>query len=122
VREDDTFDRAYQHWPTSVSDNRQEAYLAWLKLGEEDRQRAADELGRCVRAMKGTGRKHICSFATYLRDRRWEALPDRPKEPARAAASDWRGPPKPPKPAFLQDWDRRRAAEREDPANGAGAK
>ena len=70
-----SFKKAFSAWPTFLSDSEPDAYRAWGSLSVEDRQSAFDEAGRYVEAARATGRKHICSFAVYLREKRWEKLP-----------------------------------------------
>lgn len=73
-----SFKKAFSSWPTFLSDSEPDASRAWLNLSIEERQLAYEETGRYVEAARLTGRKHICSFAVYLREKRWEKLPARP--------------------------------------------
>lgn len=70
-----SFKRGFIAWPTAISDSEPDAFRAWCELSSEDRQTAIDEAGRYVEAAKATGRKHVCSYAVYLREKRWEKLP-----------------------------------------------
>lgn len=81
------FDQAFRSWPTSISDSRPDALEAWERLDVDDRKKAVEEVGRYVNAYKAVGRKHLCSFATYLRERKWTGLPPAPK-PAVNAPSE----------------------------------
>lgn len=106
------FERARRAWPTGFADGREEALIAWQALSGEERQAAADEITRYVSTTKSVGRKFFGTFAAYLAERKWLALPERPARThsvpvGNAAAAT---PPTPPKSKFLQDWDRRQAA------------
>ncbi|MER8492239.1 helix-turn-helix domain-containing protein [Mesorhizobium australicum] len=82
AREDDQeFERARRAWPSGFADSREDALTAWLALSQEDRIEAASEIGRFAATNKAIGRKLICGFVAYLREKRWEALPPRPKAP-----------------------------------------
>jgi len=70
-----SFKRGFHGWPTAISDSEPEAFRVWLSLTPEERQSAVDEAARYVEAAKATGRKLVCSYAVYLRERRWEKLP-----------------------------------------------
>lgn len=70
-----SFKRGFHTWPTAISDSEPEAFRVWLSLTPEERQAAVDESPRYVEAAKATGRKLVCSYAVYLRERRWEKLP-----------------------------------------------
>ena len=69
------FKKAFASWPTWLTDSEPGAYRAWLNLSVDNRQLASEEIGRYVEAARATGRKHICSFAVYLSEKRWEKLP-----------------------------------------------
>lgn len=69
------FEKAWQAWPTSISDSRPSARKAWMALDRAARDRAAADIGRYVEAAKAAGRKHICSIGVYLAEKRWEGLP-----------------------------------------------
>ena len=79
------FERAFQAWPTSVSDSRPEAWKAWADLSPDERQQAAEEAGRYEAAVKAGGRKHLCSHAVYLREKRWTRLEPQASEERPAA-------------------------------------
>lgn len=70
-----SFKRGFHGWPTAISDSEPEAFRVWLSLTPEERQAAVDDAARYVEAAKATGRKLVCSYAVYLRERRWEKLP-----------------------------------------------
>ena len=76
------FEKARKAWPSGFADNREEALEAWLTLSPDDQAEASSEIGRFVSTTRAVGRKHFCSFGSYLRERRWEALPDKPKNVA----------------------------------------
>jgi hypothetical protein len=77
------FEKAFRTWPTSISDSRPEALKVWFGLDADERERAGAEIGRYVEAVKATGRKLVCAFAVYLREKRWDHLPE--PEPEKAA-------------------------------------
>ncbi len=77
------FKKAFSSWPTWLTDSEPGAYRAWNSLSIDERQLACEEIGRYVEAARATGRKHICSFAVYLSEKRWEKLP----APAQVAAN-----------------------------------
>lgn len=83
------FDRALKAWPSGAVDSRKDALKAWRALSLEDRLEASCEIGRFVLTNKSAGRTMICGFANYLGERKWKALPERPKPassgPARSA-------------------------------------
>jgi hypothetical protein len=70
------FEKAWQAWPTSVSDSRPHAWKHWLTLGPDERDRATAEIGRYGEAVRKIGRKVLCSFGVYLAERRWRELPE----------------------------------------------
>lgn len=82
------FEKAYRAWPTSPTDSRADALEAWNALTDAERVDAGAEAARCVAVFKSIGRKHVCSFATYLREQRWLGLPPRPVPVERAARTD----------------------------------
>lgn len=69
------FEKAWQAWPTSVSDSRPSALKAWQALSAEERVAAEAEAGRYVEASRAVGRKHIIAHAVYLAEKRWTQLP-----------------------------------------------
>jgi hypothetical protein len=82
------FEKAYRAWPTSPTDSRPDALKAWNDLDDDERREAVDEAARCVASFKAIGRKHVCSFASYLRDKRWLGLPPRPVPVAKVARAE----------------------------------
>jgi len=84
-RDVERFEKALKRWPSGFADNRERALEAWLSLSSDDQRQAAEEIERFVNTTKAIGRSHFCSFATYLVERRWQALPDRPKRVDRAS-------------------------------------
>jgi hypothetical protein len=70
-----SFERAWQAWPTSVSDSRPAALKAWLALSQPERESAFAEMARWLEANRTSGRKHVPAFGSYLADKRWENLP-----------------------------------------------
>lgn len=71
-----TFKRAFMAWPTAISDSEPQAFDVWVTLSAEERDAAAAGAERYVSASKATGRTKVCSFAVYLREHRWEKLPE----------------------------------------------
>lgn len=70
------FKRSFIAWPTAVTDSEPQALDAWMMLSPEERELAAAGTERYVAASKATGRKIVCSFAVYLKEHRWEKLPE----------------------------------------------
>lgn len=70
------FDRAWRDWPAVSAGSRPEAFRVWLSLSQEARQTARERILRWLAAWKAAGRDHIPAFSRYLRERRWEALPE----------------------------------------------
>lgn len=73
------FKRWYPTWPTYVDDSEPKARLAWQRLSPQERLKAAEMTGAYLEAVKGSGRKYICSSQVYLAERRWEKLAELPK-------------------------------------------
>jgi hypothetical protein len=82
------FEQARRAWPTGFTDSRDDALAAWLVLSLDDQATAAEEIPRFVNTTKSVGRKHFCTFATYLAERRWEALPRRLEPVQRPTSCD----------------------------------
>lgn len=78
------FKRAFPKWPTYVSDSEPEARKVWWALTDDERAAADDRMPDYLAADKANGRKQVCSFGVYLRQKKWERLPD--KTPASAAS------------------------------------
>lgn len=74
------FERAWQRWPTSVSDSRPAAWKAWLGLSADERTAAAADMDRWLEANRTSGRRLVPAFGSYLAGKRWENLPP-PSEP-----------------------------------------
>ncbi|MBX3580024.1 MAG: helix-turn-helix domain-containing protein [Rhizobiaceae bacterium] len=102
AREEKAFEEARRAWPSGFADSRGEALEAWLALTSQDRADALASIGQFTSTTKAIGRKHFCTLAAYLRERRWEALPPRPRP---AAAEGNMAAPVPPKSAFLRQWE-----------------
>ena len=98
----DAFDRALKAWPSGAVDSRKDALKAWRALSLEDRVEASSEIGRFVLTNKSAGRTMICSFASYLGERKWKALPDRPKPATTTTAAPARPAVKQPSKFQLQ--------------------
>lgn len=72
--------RAHRQWPTYLTDSEPEALAKWMGLTPEQRLQSVDRMSDYVEASKIGGRKAICSFATYLREQRWEKLPEKTEQ------------------------------------------
>lgn len=94
------FRRWFHTWPTYVSDSEDAARTAWFDLTASERQAAAERQTDYLEAAKAGGRKMVCSSGVYLRERRWEKLPARPR------ADDKQKPAAP----FGKAWSARRMA------------
>ncbi|MDR7220343.1 helix-turn-helix domain-containing protein [Aminobacter aminovorans] len=70
------FKRAFMAWPTAISDSEPQAFDVWATLSVQERDAAVAGAERYVSASKATGRTKVCSFAVYLREHRWEKLPE----------------------------------------------
>ena len=70
-----SFKKAFHAWPTAVTDSEPDAFRVWNTLTAEERLAASEDAARYVEAAKATGRKVVCSYAVYLREKRWEKLP-----------------------------------------------
>lgn len=70
------FKRAFMAWPTAISDSEPQAFDVWATLSVQERDAAVAGAERYVTASKATGRTKVCSFAVYLREYRWEKLPE----------------------------------------------
>lgn len=82
------FETARAAWPSGFADGREQALKAWEALSPEDRSEAATEISRYVKATRGLGRKHLCTFGTYLTERRWQALPERQQPVGQGRTAD----------------------------------
>lgn len=60
---------------TTVADSQAEVEAEWRKLSPAERRDAAARYGEWVAACRKAGRTKIAGLATYLREKRWEALP-----------------------------------------------
>jgi hypothetical protein len=82
------FKRWYPSWPTYVDDSEPKARTAWQRLSPADRIKAAEMTTAYLEAVKGSGRKYICSSQVYLAEKRWEKLADLPKPAGAKPVSD----------------------------------
>ncbi|MBO9424674.1 helix-turn-helix domain-containing protein [Labrenzia sp. R4_1] len=71
------FKKAHKDWPTFVSDSEDAAEKEWFALAESDREKAAGLMAVYVHEVKASGRKIFCTFAVYLREKRWEKLSEK---------------------------------------------
>ncbi len=107
---EDDFERARKAWPTGFTDSREAAQAAWDALSDHDRIDALAEIPRYVAATRAVGRKHFCTLADYLVERRWTALPE--KQRAAGRTTNTPKPIVPPKSRFLQEWEAGQEARR----------
>ena len=70
------FKRFFIGWKTAISDSEPEARRVWASLSAEQRKAAETRSADYQTAALSSGRKHLCSAATYLREERWEKLQD----------------------------------------------
>ena len=79
------FLKFYRQWPTFGDDSDERAFAEWQAMTAEDRERAATLLPAflTLAAMKGRAVKFAAS--TYLRDKRWQDVPDGMEAPATGA-------------------------------------
>jgi len=92
-REDDkkavlAFRRIHADWPTRITDSEPEALRAWHGLTVDQQTAAIAAIEPYVAASKAAGRKLVCSFAVYLREKRWERLPPAPEVTSAPAQVD----------------------------------
>lgn len=82
------FKRAYPQWPSHVTDSEPDARKAWFRLIPPERIAAVERMGDYLdAARKVKGRDYVCSFAVYLREKRWEKLPARAVAPVASAVT-----------------------------------
>ncbi|MBB3965938.1 helix-turn-helix domain-containing protein [Rhizobium metallidurans] len=70
------FKRFFIGWKTAISDSEPDARRVWASLSAEQRKTAEARSADYQAAALSSGRKHLCSAATYLREERWEKLQD----------------------------------------------
>ncbi|SDR20084.1 helix-turn-helix domain-containing protein [Pseudovibrio sp. Tun.PSC04-5.I4] len=73
------FKKALHGWPTVVGDSWPEVEKAWFALNEAEREQASSLISAYVNHCKGLGRTKICAFSKYLKEKRWEQLPETAK-------------------------------------------
>jgi len=71
------FRRAHKDWPSFAFDSADTAQKAWFDLSETDRTKAAELVPAYVAHAKANKRTAFCAFAVYLKEKRWEKLPER---------------------------------------------
>jgi len=86
------FEQIRKAWPTGFVDSREDALEAWHSLTNAEQRDALDEVGRFVSTTRSAGRKFFGTLAAYLSERKWQALPDKPKPVDRAALPDAKPP------------------------------
>ena len=79
------FLKFYRQWPTFGDDSDERAFAEWQAMTAEDWERASTLLPAflTLAAMKGRAVKFAAS--TYLRDKRWQDVPDGMEAPATGA-------------------------------------
>lgn len=68
------FKKFFIGWKTAISDSEPEARGCWQALTAEERAQALERSAQYQDAALSTGRKHLCSAARYLKEKRWEKL------------------------------------------------
>lgn len=66
-------------WDTWVVSSERDARTAWFDLTDDQREAAVARADDYLAASKAAGRTLVCSLGVYLKERRWEKLPQ-PKE------------------------------------------
>lgn len=79
--------RVHPSWPTHIADSTPKALAAAMALDEDEREEAAARMADYIDQAKAGGRKHLCSFAVYLAEKRWEKLPAPSETKAASAVS-----------------------------------
>jgi hypothetical protein len=80
---EDGFDAFWSAWPEKL-DSPSQARAVWRRLSSDDRRDALAGVDPVLAALRRSGRKMKPSASTYLRDRKWTAIPraDRPSTSA----------------------------------------
>lgn len=68
------FRKFFFGWKTAISDSVPDARREWQKLTAEERSAAMERSADYQETALSTGRKYLCSSATYLKEKRWEKL------------------------------------------------
>jgi hypothetical protein len=110
ARGEEEFEAVRKAWPSGFADSREDALTAWTALGAEDRREALAEIGRYISTTKAIGRKFFGTLASYLTERKWQALPERPMRTSLPSGT-MSVAPTPPKSKFLQAFERQKATE-----------
>lgn len=76
------FRRFFFAWKTAVNDSEPDARREWLLLTADERVKALDGSETYQTVALSTGRKYLCSAAKYLKEKRWEKLPEQVAQPA----------------------------------------
>lgn len=72
------FRKAHAEWPTYADDSPEQTEKAWFALSEEDRNSAVEHMQAYLHHIKNDlKRKAICRFSIYLKEKRWERLPEK---------------------------------------------
>jgi hypothetical protein len=72
------FRKWWSTWPSYTVDNEQATRRAWQDLTEEQRRTCEERTPDYLAAAKASGRKFVKASATYLSERAWERLNDKP--------------------------------------------
>lgn len=68
------FKRFFVGWKTAISDSEPDARREWASLMPEERAQALEHSDAYQAAALSIGRKHLCSAAKYLKEKRWTKL------------------------------------------------
>lgn len=93
----------WANWPTYGVDDEGKTRRAWLSLTPDQRKACEEKTPDYLDAMKASGRTFSKAASTYLRERTWERLADKP-EIARVASAERHNP-------YSRPWAALRLAE-----------
>lgn len=87
-------ERFRSNWPTTPADSFKRVETAWNGLTPEERRAGVAAIAHYLAHLRDVlKRKHICGGDIYLREKRWETLPEpeaeKPAAPQRASAAPW---------------------------------
>jgi len=70
--------KAHKDWPTFADDSPEPTEKAWFSLSEAERDQAVALQGAYVHHVKTVlKRQAICRYSVYLKEKRWEKLPEK---------------------------------------------
>ncbi len=76
------FWRLVKGWPGFDGMPKRPALAAWMRLGTEDRQQAADRFPAWLALLKAQKKSHVPAPATYFGEKLWQAVADQPDQPS----------------------------------------